>query len=33
VVAWLLFGQRPGLAQLGGFVLIVAGAVLIFRGA
>ena len=32
MVAWLLFGQRPGLAQLIGFALIVAGAALIFRG-
>ena len=32
VVAWALFGQKPGLAQLGGFALIVAGAALIFRG-
>jgi uncharacterized protein len=32
VVAWALFGQRPGLAQLAGFALIVAGAALVFRG-
>jgi len=32
VVAWALFGQRPGWPQLGGFALIVAGAALIFRG-
>jgi uncharacterized protein (DUF486 family) len=32
VVAWVLFGQRPGLAQLAGFALIIAGAALIFRG-
>ncbi len=32
VVAWVLFGQRPGLAQLGGFALIICGAALIFRG-
>lgn len=31
-VAWLLFGQKPGLAQLAGFGLIIAGAALIFRG-
>jgi uncharacterized protein (DUF486 family) len=31
VVAWVLFGQRPGTAQLAGFGLIVAGAALIFR--
>lgn len=32
VVAWVLFGQKPGLAQLAGFALIVAGAALVFRG-
>ena len=32
VVAWVLFGQRPGLPQLAGFGLIIAGAALIFRG-
>jgi uncharacterized protein (DUF486 family) len=32
VVAWVIFGQRPGMAQLAGFALIVAGAALIFRG-
>jgi uncharacterized protein (DUF486 family) len=32
LVAWALFGQKPGLAQLGGFVLIIAGAALIFKG-
>lgn len=32
LVAWALFGQKPGLAQLAGFVLIVAGAALIFKG-
>lgn len=30
-VAWLLFGQKPGLPQLAGFTLILAGAALIFR--
>jgi uncharacterized protein (DUF486 family) len=32
LVAWALFGQKPGLAQLAGFALIVAGAALIFKG-
>jgi len=32
LVAWAMFGQRPGWAQLAGFGLIVAGAALIFRG-
>jgi uncharacterized protein (DUF486 family) len=32
VVAWALFGQRPGLSQLAGFGLIIAGAALVFRG-
>lgn len=32
LVAWALFGQKPGLAQLAGFVLIIAGAALIFKG-
>jgi len=32
VVAWVLFGQKPGMTQLAGFALIVAGAALIFRG-
>jgi uncharacterized protein (DUF486 family) len=32
LVAWALFGQKPGLAQIGGFALIAAGAALIFRG-
>ena len=31
VVAWVLFDQRPDLAQVGGFALIAAGAALIFR--
>ncbi len=31
VVVWALFVMRPGLAQLAGFALIVAGAALIFR--
>ncbi|OYU37155.1 DMT family protein [Novosphingobium sp. PASSN1] len=30
-VAYVLFGARPNLSQLAGFVLIVAGAALIFR--
>ncbi len=32
IVAWALFGTRPGLSQLAGFVLIGAGAWLVFRG-
>jgi uncharacterized protein (DUF486 family) len=32
VVAWALFGQRPGAGQLAGFALIAAGAALVFRG-
>lgn len=32
LVAWALFGQKPGLAQLAGFALIIAGAALIFKG-
>jgi len=32
LVAWFLFGQKPGMAQLAGFALIAAGAALIFRG-
>ena len=31
LVAWVLFGQRPGAAQLAGFALIAGGAFLIFR--
>ena len=32
VVAWLLFGLKPGWSQLAGFALILAGAALIFKG-
>jgi len=32
IVAWFLFGQKPGWNQLAGFSLILAGAALIFRG-
>lgn len=32
VVAWVLFGQKPGMSQLAGFALIIAGAGLVFRG-
>ncbi|MEJ6009965.1 DMT family protein [Novosphingobium aquae] len=32
VVAWVMFGQKPGLSQLAGFALIIAGAALVFRG-
>ena len=31
VVAWVLFGLRPGVSQLGGFALIIAGAALVFK--
>lgn len=31
VVAWALFGQKPGLSQIVGFALIVAGAFFVFR--
>ena len=32
LVAWVMFGQRPGLSQVAGFALILAGAALVFRG-
>ena len=32
LVAWVMFGQKPGLPQLAGFGLIIAGAALIFKG-
>ena len=32
LVAWLLFGQRPGLPQVAGFALILVGASLVFKG-
>jgi len=32
VVAWVMFGIRPGWNHLAGFALIAAGAALIFRG-
>lgn len=32
MVAWIMFGQKPGLSQLAGFALIVAGAALVFKG-
>ena len=32
LVAWVMFGQRPGWPQLAGFGLIIAGAALIFKG-
>ncbi len=32
LVAWVMFGQKPGLSQLAGFALILAGAALVFRG-
>ena len=31
VVAWALFGVKPGISQLAGFGLIVAGAALVFK--
>lgn len=31
LVAWLLFDQRPGVSQVAGFVMIAAGAFLIFK--
>ena len=32
IVAWALFGIRPGLNQAIGFMLMAAGAVFVFRG-
>lgn len=32
VIAWVLFGQKPGLDQAIGFALIALGAFFIFRG-
>ncbi len=32
IVAWLLFGLKPGWNQMAGFALILAGAALIFKG-
>jgi drug/metabolite transporter (DMT)-like permease len=32
LVAWMLFGQRPGLPQVAGFALILVGASLVFKG-
>jgi len=32
LVAWLLFGQKPGLPQVAGFALILVGASLVFKG-
>ncbi|MET0252243.1 MAG: DMT family protein [Novosphingobium sp.] len=31
LIAWWLFGQKPGPSQLAGFALIAAGAVLVFK--
>jgi len=31
VVAWAMFGQKPGVSQIAGFALIVAGAALVFK--
>jgi uncharacterized protein (DUF486 family) len=31
IVAWVLFGVKPGLSQLAGFALIAAGAALVFK--
>ena len=32
LISWLAWGQKPGLVQVGGFALIVAGAALVFTG-
>lgn len=32
LIAWYMFGQKPGLWQLGGFALIVCGAAMVFSG-
>lgn len=32
LVAWALFGQKPGLPQVAGFALILTGAALVFKG-
>ncbi|HMT46466.1 MAG: hypothetical protein RL702_1194 [Pseudomonadota bacterium] len=32
LIAWLAWDQKPGLYQIGGFALIVAGAALVFSG-
>jgi len=32
LVAWMLFGQKPGLPQVAGFALILVGASLVFKG-
>jgi uncharacterized protein (DUF486 family) len=32
LVAWALFGQKPGLPQVAGFALILVGASLVFKG-
>lgn len=32
IIAWFMFGQKPGLSQLAGFALMAAGAFLVFRG-
>lgn len=31
LVAWMLFGDKPGPSQIAGFVLIAAGAFLVFK--
>lgn len=31
LVAWLLFGDKPGPSQIAGFVLIAAGAFMVFK--
>jgi uncharacterized protein (DUF486 family) len=32
IVAWFLFGTKPGASQIAGFAMIVAGAALVFKG-
>jgi len=32
LIAWLAWGEKPGLVQIGGFAMIVAGAALVFSG-
>lgn len=31
LVAWVMFGQKPGVSQIAGFALIAAGAFLVYR--
>ena len=32
IIAWAVWGEKPGLAQIGGFAMIVCGAMLVFSG-